>query len=361
MICPTCGTHVPDDATICPACHAQLHAHHASGAQREDVFCKNCGALVPPGRISCPSCGFPLDDELVESVIEHEAGEAKPKASARRPKAAQIESVIPAKPSDGYRSAAPKEHFPHYKVVITAAVCALLAVGGTVLLITQPWNPNINVRHATTDADTSMAGYPGEISKLSGQDKSQSESGSEGSDPYYDELSSFYTTLGDISSKADDNEKTLRSVVSGGGDDAAKGADEAKQLSLDLSNAITEFSNHDFSSSPYEDQGKALETLASYLRNRLDVLSSAWSAATSASAPADASAKVTSLLDDTASGSSSATWKQLFSQNYESAKPQEQSGDSSSDTSLDASANSGSDDSSNSSSDASSSGGSGSN
>lgn len=340
MICPTCGTHVPDDATVCPACHARLQARREP-AQREGVFCKNCGALVPPGRITCPSCGFPLDDELVESVIEHEAGEAKPKPAAKRAKVAQPESVIPARPKDGYRSASPKEHMPHYRVVLTAALCALVAVGGTVLAITQPWNPNANVRHATTDADTSMAGYPGEVTYLSGQDKTATQEETTGTDPYFEEVSSFYDTLGTISSKADDNETLLRDIVAGKGGDVTQGSEAAKQLSLDLSNAMSDFSQKDMSSSPYEDECQTLNTLASYLRNRLDAMTSAWDSVKSASDVTSAASKVDALLGDDSSGSSAGTWKGLFSQGYDDAKPQEASSDNSDGDSSD-----GSDDSS---------------
>lgn len=322
MICPVCGTHVSDSATVCPACHAVLNQPHTP-AHNGGVFCKNCGALVPPGRITCPNCGFPLDDDLVEKVVEREAGENKPQLAAGEAKAEQVESVIPAKPSDGYRSAAPKEHMPHTRVVLLAALCAILVVAGTVLLITQPWNPESNIRHALTDADTSMAGYPGEITRLTGQDKTVSDS--DDSDPLYDELSTFYSTLSDISSKADSNEETLRNVVSGQSSEVSSGANEAEQLSLDLSNAITEFQNQDFSSSPYVDQAQSLTTLSSYLRNRLDAMSEAWSAVKAASSPTDAYSKVSELLDEGSSGNSADTWKNMFDSNYEAAQPQQQS------------------------------------
>lgn len=322
MICPTCGTHVPDDATVCPACHASLNQTHTP-APSGGVFCKNCGALVPPGRTTCPDCGFPLDDALVEQAIEREAGVNEPKIKPGQARAEQVESVIPAKPRDGYSSSSPKEHMPHARVVFTAALCALLLVGGTVLLITRPWDPDSNIRHALTDADTSWAGYPGEITRLSGQDKTVSND--TGSDPLYDKLTSFYSTLGDIASKADANEDTLRGVVSGDSTEVSNGASEAQQLALDLSNAISDFENQDMSSSPYEDQAQALITLSSYLRNRLDAISQAWTAVSSASTPSDASSTVSSLLDQNSSGTAADTYKSLFDQSYASAQPQQQS------------------------------------
>lgn len=325
MICPTCGTHVPDDATVCPACHASLKQTHTP-AQSGGVFCKNCGALVPPGRITCPSCGFPLDDDLVEKVVESEAGVSKPALKPGEPKAEQVESVIPAKPEDGYRSATPKEHMPHARVVLTAAICALIVVGGTVLMITKPWDPDSNVRHALTDADTSWAGYPGEITRLTGQDKiASSDDSSSDSDPLYDKLTSFYSTLGDIASKADSNEETLRSVAAGDSSDASTGSSEAEQLSLDLSNAISDFQDQDMGSSPYEEQAENLTTLSSYLRNRLDAISQAWNAVKSASSPTDASSEVSSLLDENSSGTAADTYKTLFDDAYANAQPQQQS------------------------------------
>lgn len=329
MICPVCGTHVPDDATVCPACHAKLHENQAPATQGGGVFCKKCGALVPAGRVTCPVCGFPLDDELVETVIEHEAGLGEQEAQPTHAVAEQVESVIPPKPVDGYQTSSPKEHMPHFRVVLVTALCALLAVGGTALAITRPWDPNSNIRHALTDADTSWAGYPGELSHLSGQDKTATKQEEDGfddssSDPLFDKLTSFYSTLGDISSKADSNEETLRSVVAGNGGDASQGADDAKQLSLDLSNAISDFQDQDMGSSPYEDQAQSLTTLASYLRNRLDAMTQAWSAVTLAPEPTDAASKVSALLDGGSSGGADA-WKSMFESNYDAAQPQQQS------------------------------------
>ena len=318
MKCPVCGTQLPQGATVCPACHASITIQKRSEEKR-GIFCKNCGAQVPDGETVCPYCGFPLADEDIALALAR--SEEKVEDS---PQAVSPESVIPDQPTDGYSAASRLEHIPHLRVAIVAAVAALVVVGGTFLAITKPWDPNSRITHATVDRDTSWAGFPGVVESLTGQDKSQQETTQETSgDPYYDELESFYDSLGQISQELDDNESELKTIVGGGDGSVEDGAADAQSLSIELSNKISEFSGYDMSDSPYNDEYETLEQLGSYLRNRADAINGAWDAVKAAQSPTDAASEVSGYLEN-ASGSGSSTWKSLFDQGYADAKPEKQ-------------------------------------
>lgn len=61
-ICPKCGKEVPDGATFCGACGAQMSADGVSSASSAS-FCPKCGESVPAGAAACPKCGAALNAE----------------------------------------------------------------------------------------------------------------------------------------------------------------------------------------------------------------------------------------------------------------------------------------------------------
>ena len=61
-ICPKCGKEVPDGATFCGACGAQMSADGVS-SESSASFCPKCGESVPAGAAACPKCGAALNAE----------------------------------------------------------------------------------------------------------------------------------------------------------------------------------------------------------------------------------------------------------------------------------------------------------
>ena len=59
LICPSCGTHIPDGSAVCPACHARLSGRGVP-ASDAPIYCERCGVLVSKDDECCPSCGMPL-------------------------------------------------------------------------------------------------------------------------------------------------------------------------------------------------------------------------------------------------------------------------------------------------------------
>lgn len=155
MICPYCGTHIADGLTICPACHADLtKAVPDASAIQTERYCKSCGALIPEGATVCPNCGMPVEEEAIQpaekAAVQLQQQQEKP----------HLASAIPAA-SDPYSATTANERMPRRRVFLVSFIAALIVVGGAVLLITQPWNPDPYSLKATEAADTSMAGFPG--------------------------------------------------------------------------------------------------------------------------------------------------------------------------------------------------------
>ncbi|MGI6755382.1 MAG: zinc-ribbon domain-containing protein [Atopobiaceae bacterium] len=317
MKCPVCGTQLPQDATICPACHSKIYVSTKKETERS-IFCRRCGAKVPDGKTTCPYCGFPLTDEDVVRTLERHH---EPKKEA--PRAVSPESVIPDAPTDGYRAASRLEHMPHIRVALVAALSSVLIVGGAFLAVTKPWDPNSRITHATEDRDTSWAGFPGAVETLSGQDKAKQQQEQEQRDIYFDELTSFWQALGSISQEMDENEATLTGILDGSGESISDGAAQSQQIALELSNKIADFSSYDMRDSDYVDQYNNLVNLGNYLRNRSDALNQAWQQAAAAEDITDVSQQIDAMLGINSDGTGAATWKQLFEQGYSDAEPQE--------------------------------------
>lgn len=314
MKCPYCGTYVSGDATVCPACHSPLDGVHA-GSESLPRWCDNCGSLIPEGETRCPHCGMPYNRNppTVAEVLDRRMGDVERELEADEDTHSmpRIESAIPPEPEDGYANEAAHEHLPRRRVVLVSALAAIVAVGGTALAITQPWNPNAYVTHALVDADTSMEGFPGFVQTLTGQDKSpstddDSSDSAEQEQPQttYDKLKSAYDQLGDLSSRIDDNEKTLEAVEAGDESQRDSGSSDAYALSIELSNLISSLGTLDVADTPYADDLQHLITLGNYLRNRMDALSDAWAG--------------------TGSADKAQTWEQLFQGSYGNWAPQEE-------------------------------------
>lgn len=331
MICPFCGTHIDDGLTVCPACHASLGAAaHALKSERR--YCASCGALIPDGATACPSCGMPLTSE--DSIMMHplsmegEDGAGDDQATDAIPR---IISAIP-NAEEPFSATSANERMPRRRVFIFAFVAALAVVGGTTLAITQPWNPQAYSTKATEEADTSKAGYPGEVSKLSGQDKGISvKSAADLDAETFQTLSDAYTQMADLRTKLGDSESRLRSdiaaeTVDGDIDSSAKsvdlasGYDEAKQNASDIADIVDSLNSLDSDSGTYADQVQQVQTLAGWLDSWSADLIDAYNRATTGYVLADA---ILSPLTDDAGKDGTSTFQSQFDQNYASWQPQQ--------------------------------------
>ena len=326
MICPSCGSVIPDGLSVCPACHADL-AMTCVMPKLTGTWCSSCGALVPSGATVCPKCGMPVEPTHVSSAVEqmeHRRAEDRALERERTSSLPRIESAIPSEPDPSSESAYGRERLPHTKVFALAAIASLLLVGGLTLVIAHPWNPNLNDTRATTPADTSQAGFPGTISALQGQDKVASTTSVESADDLtYSSLLEAYESLKDISDRADDLESRLDTTgISGSSEDRSAALDEAKQLSLDASNVVTTISNIDVvTTGTYTDQKTNVSTLASWLRNRVEAIFDAWEISAGSSDPAADKSKILAPMVGNRESDGSEAYVNLFKKNYDAWKP----------------------------------------
>lgn len=286
--CPHCGAVVADDAVVCPACHAELDLT-ASLPRLTGSYCPSCGALVPEGSSSCPKCGMWIDarpaprrGRRVQATVGEDS--TAPDQTNELPR---FESAVPSEKD--LRDPYLREHPVRLRAVFVAAAACVAIVGGAVLLLAHPWDPDAFSIRATTPADTSQAGFPGTVDTLKGQDSKGAGDGDvkSGDETTYEALSSAYTELGKLSGRLDDSVKLLEEKgFSGTAKERQDGQQKAATLGVEISNCISDIQGTDTTSGAYEDEKEELLKMGNWLRNRSDIVSGAWSDAASASSPA---------------------------------------------------------------------------
>ncbi|WP_288713676.1 zinc ribbon domain-containing protein [uncultured Parolsenella sp.] len=329
MRCPSCGSEIADGLDVCPACHANLSATRVMPKLR-GTWCPSCGALVPVGEPTCPKCGMPVSatprtkasDELDRRIAEERRLERERTSTLPR-----IESAIPSEPDPRVEGVYGRERLPHTKVFALAAIASLLVVGGAALVITHPWDPTLTDTRATTPADTSQAGFPGTVDKLVGQDSGNTDASTvvSADEATFSSLTSSYESLADLSSRADELESRLDEAgVSGSAEERAAGEQDAKQLALDVSNEASTIAGIDVQTTgTYTDQKANVATLASWLRNRVEAIYSAWQLSAQSSDPASDREKILSPMSGNRESDGSESYVNLFKKNYEAWKPEQ--------------------------------------
>lgn len=334
MICPVCLTNIPDDSVVCPACRSVLHEH---GEERhaQPVYCEHCGAIVPDGLSACPACGTPVGQiEHAPSVVEeilnapHLTGDLSPlreqlEESMDVTRAMpRLETALPEEPEEA--PVAPEERAPRVRWIVTAALGALVVVGGITLAITHPWDPTFYDTRARTAADTSKAGYPGEIEQLSGQDKGAStEEAVSGDELTYQALVGHHESLMGIREALEDNEDLFDEVAFAGTmEERQAGLDRANALAIELSNLIQEIQAVDVTSGTYAEDLNDVLTLGNWLRNYCDSLTEAWTRDVSYEEPWTAEDYIRSPLSNSCNEDGRNTYMVMFDNNYEDLAPE---------------------------------------
>lgn len=321
MICPNCGSNVPDGALECPSCHAQLGLTQRIVIPKES-WCPVCGALVAPGADACPKCGSPTGTgrpqtrtyrKLRLPEISEAAGDAGERDVAR------IESAIPPATPDPTSPVARHDRLPRMRTFMLAAGLAVLVVGGAAVLITHPWDSEFLSIKATQPADTSMAGFPGQKEALSGQDGKASQSDE---DTVFQSISDAYDKLGELAERVDASEQAFDEGALSSDLEARKsGQADANALSIEVSNLITDISNLDSGAGTYTQDIDHLSSLGNWLRNRMDAVTAGWSASVASQDLAADKDKIFSAVQANRDGSGQSSYKTHFDQNYDSWKP----------------------------------------
>lgn len=329
MICPVCKTDIPDESSVCPACHADLNLTRVM-PKLTGSWCSACGALVPEGAKSCPKCGTPLRNLGKASQVASRLPslDEKPQTQSAETTSVmtRIESAIPAEPNPQDEVLYGREHLPRTRTFLLAALASLLIVGGGIILITHPWDPTLTDTRATTAADVSTAGYPGEVERLTGQDKTGAAAISvlSADEQTYLDLSEAYTELGRLSESADELEDELDATATlGTADERAQGYEDAQALSLAISNLATSISNINVSTGTYVDDRANLATLASWLRNRIEAIEASWERSAASDDPAADASSILAPMAGNRTSDGSEAYVNLFSANYEDWMPQE--------------------------------------
>lgn len=334
MICPHCGTHVPDGSAVCPACHAELDATTVL-PRVGGSYCPGCGSLLPEGATSCPACGMPVGRREPAGAAGGEGRRLSLPEVDAAPEPAdeleethsmpRIESAIPGESEPAY------DRLPRTRVVLLCAAASLALVGGLALALTHPWDPDAYSTRATEARDTSRAGFPGERERLSGQDSTGEDPGDDpisADEATYEELIAAYEELGELDERLGAAESGFEQAAFGGDAQAfSDAAAEAEQLSYDVSNLISDIGEVDVTSGTYAEDAEHLETLGNWLRNRADALNGAWAAAKASPDPASDRDEIMAPLTETQNAYGVSTYKGLFDQNYEAWEPMPPEGD----------------------------------
>ena len=373
MRCPNCGSEVDEGALTCPHCQIDL-----SLTQRIPVtqahWCPHCGALVTGDAENCPKCGLPLpqvesttrparairptrDIKLPEIDETSTSGEKTNSsvdaghgasstaatdhtvlqqmttdntdsdatsvfASMSRQPAPRFESAIPSEPSQENLPEA--EGIPRTRVILLSALLVTSLVVAAIFVITHPWNPQATDNRAKVDAPVSTTPTTTPVTHLTGQDSGAAQQNTS-SDAVFDSLNSDYQKLGDLSKRLDDNEKTFDQVaITGSAKERSDGQQEAEQISLDISNVISDLSSLDDSNGNYRQAIENLTKLGNWLRNRSDAINEGWKQSVASSNPSQDKENILAPVDNIRESSGTSSYQKLFDENYVNWKPQKQ-------------------------------------
>ena len=297
-------------------------------------WCPSCGSAVGWHDEVCGNCGFPLEREWEtpgdvtpevplqgddDGAMMQEVGSASDTREMAR-----IESAIPAE-DDPTSKVAALEVIPRTSRFLVASVAAIIFVCGIALTLAHPWNTDAYSIKATKEKDTSMAGFPGTVESLTGQDSDEDASVEilNEDDALYADLSDAYEKLGRYAERADESEKLFGEVAFGDDlDERTRGKREAEALAIDVSNVIESLQELGTTSELYAEDIDHLLTLGNWLRNRVDALTAAWTADVDSEDPAAERDRISALLQADEGDQNANAYKKLFDESYEAWKPE---------------------------------------
>lgn len=232
----------------------------------------------------------------------------------------RIESAIPSLSTNGYSN----ERLPHLRAVIFTAAVALFVVGGSALMIAHPWDPGAFQSHNTQAFDTSKAGFPGEVTKLKGQDSTgDAATVVSGDQASYNQLNDAYEQLKSLHDTLDSEQNAFEDVAfDSQTSDLKKHADAVDDASYKISNLIDTISKVDTTSGTYVDTKKNLITLGNWLRNWCETLDDSYQAALKSSNPTGDKSEISSALRAAQDASGKNTYQAYFEKNFDAWKPQ---------------------------------------
>lgn len=297
-------------------------------------WCPSCGAGAAWDDEVCPACGFPLEpawgggtsrsadepvalEEEAAASVDPDADEADDTKSIPR-----IESAVPAE-HDPESKVAVQESMPRTSRLAFAAAASAALVCGLALAITHPWDPDVYAPQTTKGADTSMAGFPGTMETLTGQDSDgRPVEIMEGDDATFAQLTEEYEKLGTYAGRADESEALFEEVAYGPDlDERLRGRREVEALAIDTSNLIERLERVDVTSGTYAEDRDRLVRLGNWLRNRIDTLRKAWTAAAESEDPAADADRLRAVLTADAGEDGTSGYKALFDESYEAWRP----------------------------------------
>lgn len=319
VVCPGCGLIVEGGADVCPACHHALRLQRDVTTEKRR-WCGSCGSPIPEGLDACPECGMPVvgafdsdADELLDSIRAEEE-----RRLTKLEDSPSLISALPPLPTDGENSIPPHEYHERSRLLLGSALAALALIGSMTLGITKPWvtsPPPIQVRE---DADTSMDGFPGELSHLTSQDLSAEDDYQGEIAVQKAELEEAYRQMGALSGKLDDAYEKMKEYLALGqrraGDDSTSRALELRDEAGRISEKIEGMA---LTAPDLSGLRERYRVLAGYLSGASQVLSQAWIKADQMKGSQEAVFLVRSVLEGEESYSFE-EWMSLFKNAYSS-------------------------------------------
>ena len=278
----------------------------------ESIWCASCGSPISPGSEACPVCGMPIVDSF-DIVVSSEVTDDAPIG----PESPELVSAIPPEPVSGSDPDEDEQGPSRSRITLVSVVAAVVLMGGLVLFVAKPWSPNPPITHATQDADTSMAGFPGTVQYLRGQDLLVNDDGKEYAPRAEKLVTAFRSQLGTISEAAGVLEQELRQFMDGEKvDDARTRQARAVRLRSDLVSLADRVMLLSLNDKEVAKERARLAVLTRYLSNELEVLDECWTAATSEADAKKATSNIRGVLARGIEGHSMEEWRKLFVNAY---------------------------------------------
>ena len=298
-------------------------------------WCPACGCGVSWDDEVCPNCGLPLESEWgthsegkgqdyeADDRSQKDGDDAVDEASETR-SIPRIESAIPPEDDSESRSNL-HERLPRTRVFVVAAIAAALVVYGLVTFVTRPWAEDDGSGRATVEADTSMAGFPGTVDSLSGQDSGGAQdTGLTGDDLTLFQLNDCYEKLGKYAARADESEAQFNELAfSPDVEVRTRGKRDVDLLAVDVRNVVALASQIDVSSGRYVEEREHIMSLGSWLRSRVDTLAAAWKASYESPDPVSDAERINSIRSSFDGEDGQNAYKVLFDTNYPQWRPKE--------------------------------------